>query len=234
MRHIFARRHSDLDNASISTLLGTHWKQLTSTERKEFQDSADLEKEQHRLKYPAYKYQPKVAKKRLTKSLKSPIKAVRAVKHDISKLVDRVTPCQLDFDISETETVFPFDTYSRIDDESLISVKYSEKSDFLKINPTADNLFISADDDFVDYMPTDFHLYNSESPYSASFLSDEFLLRVVPSSVFDDEYSTRSNSVNSDFSPIFDDDFNALLMLPLFPFSPKSPPCQKIVFDFSF
>ena len=156
MRPIFAKGHPDLDNGPISTLLGIYWKQQTSTEKKEFRDLADLEKEQHRLKYPAYKYQPKINKKRLTKSLISnkSLMKVKAVKHDVSKLVDRcVTPCQLDFDISETKNIFPFDSDTCTAD-NLLSADYM-------------NGYLVMDS----YMSTDFGLYSSESPCSASFSS---------------------------------------------------------------
>ncbi|CAE6458611.1 unnamed protein product [Rhizoctonia solani] len=50
------------DHGNISTICGILWRKLSPTEKLKYQRMADLEKEQHRLANPGYKYAPKTRK----------------------------------------------------------------------------------------------------------------------------------------------------------------------------
>ncbi|CAE6449928.1 unnamed protein product [Rhizoctonia solani] len=50
------------DHGNISTICGILWRKLSPSEKLKYQRMADLEKEQHRLANPGYKYAPKTRK----------------------------------------------------------------------------------------------------------------------------------------------------------------------------
>ncbi|CAE6390972.1 unnamed protein product [Rhizoctonia solani] len=50
------------DHGNISTICGILWRKLSPTEKLKYQRMADLEKEQHRIANPGYKYAPKTRK----------------------------------------------------------------------------------------------------------------------------------------------------------------------------
>ncbi|KAG8713078.1 hypothetical protein FRC11_013338, partial [Ceratobasidium sp. 423] len=52
----------EADHGNISTICGILWRKLSPTEKLKYQRMADLEKEQHRIANPGYKYAPKTRK----------------------------------------------------------------------------------------------------------------------------------------------------------------------------
>ncbi|KAG8703655.1 hypothetical protein FRC08_002707 [Ceratobasidium sp. 394] len=50
------------DHGNISTICGMLWRKLSASEKLKYQRMADLEKEQHRIANPGYKYAPKTRK----------------------------------------------------------------------------------------------------------------------------------------------------------------------------
>ncbi|CAE6487333.1 unnamed protein product [Rhizoctonia solani] len=55
-------RKMSKDHGNISTICGILWRKLSPSEKLKYQRMADLEKEQHRLANPGYKYAPKTRK----------------------------------------------------------------------------------------------------------------------------------------------------------------------------
>lgn len=53
-----AQANPELANNQISRLLGAEWKNMSSSERKIYEDMAAAEKREHATKYPNYRFQP--------------------------------------------------------------------------------------------------------------------------------------------------------------------------------
>ena len=58
------RQSPELDNCSISRILGTRWRSLEEEEKKKYYELQEEEAREHRIKFPEYKYTPRRRVKR--------------------------------------------------------------------------------------------------------------------------------------------------------------------------
>ncbi len=83
-------KHPTLHNAQLSKTLGSMWHQMTEQQKVPFSVEANRLKNEHKLKYPNYRYQPKRRAKLVANNLTN-------IDEEINKKIFQVNPSDSDF-----------------------------------------------------------------------------------------------------------------------------------------